>query len=41
MVISNCPVGNCIKEQESRGLFSSLAFKITLSEVPIFGSILF
>ena len=46
MVILNCPVGNCIKrgsikEQESRGLLSSLAFKIPLSEVPIFGSILF
>ena len=46
MVTLSCAVGNCIKrrfitEQESRGLLSSLAMKIPLSEVPIFGPILF
>ena len=46
MLSSKCPVcrskkSKFIKEQEAKGLLSSLGLKTPLSKVPLFGDILF
>ena len=46
MLLSKCGVCNskkliCVKEQEARGLLSSLGMKTPLSQIPLLGPILF
>ena len=46
LLLSKCVVCNCrkskfIKEQEARGLLSSLGIKTPLSQIPLLGPLLF
>ena len=40
-IVCNCKKSRFMKEQEAKGILSSLGLKTSLSKIPLFGDILF
>ena len=40
-IVCGVKESRCVKEQEAKGLFSSLGIKTPLSKIPLLGNILF